>query len=696
MQTEISLLPVYNKLYDLGMTEESIERITKKVEKLDDTEFVYNFIANSTLVRLFSSTGRWRGMNVELFPYDVENKMVNGGTKFINDVLVKNVPSYTLDSRSVAVFKDLNPLALDAGERDLLLAGLAIVGGETTIINDVETIKKNVRDRLTNTYFSVDYLRYDIPSSCEVTPIEVVEWAFGVDLTNAKGNSSVRSNEDFIYQFTDISEKKNLRVAVAKRVLNNHSYYRSGHDSENVILIADPDQPCYDYLDLGRQFYSNSSDIPYRSFRSKLKTLSQFPKLYMLDENVVPSTNEEVFNDILNRHTHEETVLVDNLTMESVVRRFQRKEQKQNLKVVQADKLADKFKSRLEALAGTEGTVNLNGVALGNHSFEYEGQKLSCDQIYIPSLLTSYNRHRDLDNLNFDTLSGDFFRKLTRTIKESSEALELTGSIGDVKFKIENRVKTTTTGNVVKLAYMNECKIRKDEIGEIIERGLCFAEQTAFDSFVKQVSACSLKLHKYLNEGIRLHVRDDYKMKNIDFKIPLLRKSGKNYIVLDGKEYGVADSNRLIRLEGASYMHEAINTLLNPKVVRLDGPDDIAHIITKGEALHDADKDKNKNSINRVEELFDIAVTKIVNNGTAQRGYVIDGKMSKYFLDIGKTDKETVFDRLRVFSYPDMAYVCMIDKGIDQTGPGHLINRIYALHNDSMVAADVATLNQKK
>ena len=309
-------------------------------------------------------------------------------------------------------------------------------------------------------------------------------------------------------------------------------------------------------------------------------------------------------------------------------------------------------------------------------------------------LVEQYAGYRGLDDFNFDTVSADFFGEIEKQILNSWETKTWSGKIGEIEFNLENKVSKNKAGSTMRLVYINGYKVKKDEVGEIIKRGLCYDEQAVFDGFCHQVSKCSLKLHKYLNEGVQLKVYDDYKSKYINFKIPLVRKSGKNFIVLDGEEYGVSDSNRLIKLNETRQMHDAINTLLNPKIVRIDGPTDIAHIINKGEELHEQDKNKNKQLIEKVEKLFKIEVATITNNGERQRGYVIDGKMAKYFLDIGRTDRETIFDRLRVFSYPDMAYVCMIDKTVQQTGPSNLINRIFALHNDSLVARDISTLNQ--
>jgi len=95
-----------------------------------------------------------------------------------------------------------------------------------------------------------------------------------------------------------------------------------------------------------------------------------------------------------------------------------------------------------------------------------------------------------------------------------------------------------------------------------------------------------------------------------------------------------------------------------------------------------------------VENLFNIEVKEISVGPQSYRGYIINGKLSTYFLDIGNTDKENIWDRLRVFSYPDMQFTCIIDKSVQQTGPSNLINRIYALHNDSLISRDVTTLQK--
>lgn len=701
MQTDVTLLPVYNKLYDLNLSEAEVEKITTKVDNLESSKYSYSFVANETLVRLYPRDKYWRrAKNVELIPYDKDEDEVKNGDWFINNTLLKHVPCYNMeDFDQEFIFKDIDVLKLDDEDKEMFPAAASLLKDtlkkgdkiETAIVSSVEDLKERLRERFLNSFVAERYIT-NKTRGLEVNPAQLIGWAFDIKLTPGNSPGRLRNDSDFVYQFTEIGEDDNVRIGIAMR--KTSSFYRQHVDT--AIMVADCDNAVYDYMDKDRQFYASEDDVPTGDWRSN-EAIHTLPKLFLLNEDVHPPEAEEVFVDIANRNTDKEALLVDSLMLETVIKRFQRRDMVAQNKEQQKEVLKTKFKKKLDKINqddDDETSISLNGIKMSKHTIEYGGQTLSCDQIKVYDLVERYAGYRGLDDLNFDTLSDDFFHRLTNDVERSYSSKEWTGKIGEIDYNLELKCSRNKAGANMRLVYMNGYKIKKDEVGDIARRALCYEDQEVFDGFCHQVSKCSLKLHKYLNEGIHLKVTDDYRNQRINFKIPLIRKSGKNFIVLDDKEYGVADSNRLIRLQEASHMHDAINTLLNPKVVRIDGPDDIAHIIRKGEELHEQDKDKNKKLIEKVENLFGIEVTSITTNGTRQRGYVIDGKMSKYFLDIGRTDKETVFDRLRVFSYPDMAYVCMIDKTVQQTGPSNLINRIFALHNDSLVARDVNTLNQ--
>ena len=238
---------------------------------------------------------------------------------------------------------------------------------------------------------------------------------------------------------------------------------------------------------------------------------------------------------------------------------------------------------------------------------------------------------------------------------------------------------------------INGIRVNKLEIVDLIKRGLCFDNQNSFDDFLRQVSKCSLKYHKYLAEGINVYVNDSFKSTSIKFKIPLVRRKNRNYIVLGNREYNVANTNTLINIEKSSSIDEVINKLLNPGIVRIDGPDDIRFIIREGENEYKESLERSEKLLEDTEKLFGLNQTHIDHDGTDYKGYMIHGSDKTYFLAV---DLDSNYENsAKVFEYPSMKYLCVVDKSVDRSvSLDRVVSRIYALHNDSLIAKDINTL----
>ena len=79
-----------------------------------------------------------------------------------------------------------------------------------------------------------------------------------------------------------------------------------------------------------------------------------------------------------------------------------------------------------------------------------------------------------------------------------------------------------------------------------------------------------------------------------------------------------------------------------------------------------------------------------LQNGEIKHGYLINGKMRKYLLEIDNNDIEN--GRHGVYEYPTGKYFCIVDKSTSQVGMDRIVNRIFALHNDSLLASQITTL----
>ena len=71
-------------------------------------------------------------------------------------------------------------------------------------------------------------------------------------------------------------------------------------------------------------------------------------------------------------------------------------------------------------------------------------------------------------------------------------------------------------------------------------------------------------------------------------------------------------------------------------------------------------------------------------NGKVLSGYLVHGKLRDYIVEESKC---------MVFEHPTGRYLCMVDKGQNEhTNVSRLVNRFFALSNDSKLATEITTL----
>jgi hypothetical protein len=71
-------------------------------------------------------------------------------------------------------------------------------------------------------------------------------------------------------------------------------------------------------------------------------------------------------------------------------------------------------------------------------------------------------------------------------------------------------------------------------------------------------------------------------------------------------------------------------------------------------------------------------------NGKQLSGYLVKGGIRNYIVEK---------KQLLVYEYPSGRYICMVDKGQNEhTNTARLVNRFYALSNDSKLAKEISTL----
>jgi hypothetical protein len=583
------------------------------------------------------------------------------------------------------------------------------------IYENLSELKKDTKVLFKNTVFSDSNLRslYTVIDDL----LKFYNWLFDINLNYYDGNFSSETSYKNIGKILDVVTVGNERFFSIKLNFQKYDWIRQ-LESKCIIGNADINSPFYNFIDKNRyiMYHEHIDDIKYinvgyfmSSEQPHVVVGVGYPKIVFTDFVIDTNITLEIQSSIVEKYklsSNKNLLLIDNLSLKSITRKLIREEklkiEEKNNKSLIKQKYTDKLqKIKVDPSA----KLNFNGVELTQTSIAYNGEKIE----YLGGKLTkkdfaskffySLQNYTSLEDVNFDYARQLFFDSAIAPLIYLSSPEDIgiyhsTLKIGDVTSKVSVEVKVNSASNIHRIFKINDMRIKADEISEILEKAICHNTTETFNKFVDKVSKCSLLVHGYLNTGVLINVHDGFLGMRIKTKIPLIRKNGKNYIKINGKEYKISNTNKIINLYKADNITTVINTLLNPEVVEINSSSDVGSLISAGVELYEKDRTKNRKMIEKVEKMFGIELQNFNLKGKSLRGYRIKGKIGDYFLDIGQTDKETFFDNLRVFTVPDMRYICMIDKGVDQTGPTQLINRIFALNNDSLVSGHITTLTK--
>jgi hypothetical protein len=395
--------------------------------------------------------------------------------------------------------------------------------------------------------------------------------------------------------------------------------------------------------------------------------------IYFSDEVPILTKEEYILKEYAGS---QKFTVVDNRTIDTLIRRASRKQMEQQRQINAKKVLETRMQARIEEMEkGTPFTFN--DIIFAKDSITYENQVLKADGITTKSILTHFYGAYSDDKLNFDRVLDTY---ATQIVVDSEDKI-VKGQFGNITFSVESRKNSS---GKARLCYINDYRINNAETYDVLKRALCYTKQEDYNNFLDTVSYCSLRIHKYLASGIDVRVQDMILDTNIIFKVPIIRKKNINFISINNKEFRISDTNMLLKIEEATTMSDVINILINPNVTNLDGAA-IKMVIDEGkktwESIAQKDKELKENTLKK----FNIQVgTFPCQNGTTYDGYLVKGKKRAYIIES---------NTMNIHENPTGRYICMIDQmGNEYNGTAKLINRIYALANDTMLAKEIHTL----
>ncbi|HNW88128.1 MAG TPA: hypothetical protein PKN48_00565 [Bacteroidales bacterium] len=483
---------------------------------------------------------------------------------------------------------------------------------------------------------------------------------------------------------TDVVEVNNIRYSLSTFMHDpgRPSIGSSYFGTHFFIKAVNHENRCYDYIDVGRFFTSiYISDMSLLGIIAYADATPVFPTKEVIDDltKITPETALPL--------------IVTNTDIGIIIKRYQQKMERQQSERKDQEELNKKLEARLEHVKLPDKFLNINGIVFKKSGITYEKQLLTIsspdiDENWVYNILTTVARYINIDTVTFDSVFATFLKDVVKKVEKRDESAE--GTIGDVSFKVVRSKIKSSTGAMNTLTYINDIRINFEEVYECLERALCFTTQKDYNYFLSEVSKCSLKIHKYLQRGVSMNVRDEFNDCTINMKLPLVRSKNINYLVIEGNKFKVRDTHKIIELHNSRDLVDVLNVFMNPKVLDGVGFDQIRALVDAAAKEFITAVEKSQKLLKDTEERFKISVgDHRVDTGHTYHGYLIKGKLDTYILEVDVDNPEK---KNGVYRYPSGQYVCIVDKSAAQVGMDKVVNRVYALHNDSMLANQIHTL----
>jgi hypothetical protein len=472
---------------------------------------------------------------------------------------------------------------------------------------------------------------------------------------------------EYVSQIIDVIQLSD-DTRIALYVVHSNSYRYT--TSDNFVIkkyITKPDDASYNWTD------------PERYFSHENKK-TKHPKAFYIGPNPV-FPPEDALSKYIRGHSQ---VVIENQTLEMIIKRDERKKIEDAAIQKAQSAIQTKLNKKIEGLENGE-EFSFNDVTFRSNEIEYENQIIKSNYIKVKDIVTNFINNLEDDAFNFELIFEGFCRAL---IKQAQTKGKVTAEVGTVHINLEIRSKKNTAGITMVTNYVNEYRINKDELLDVLQRALCYNKNEDYENYLESVSKCSLRYHRFIASGIQLKVHDTITGEDIEFKIGLDRDKNRNYISYgDSIHYPVKDSNKLLNLVGSTDMARVINVLLNPDIVGIKGSD-IKYIIENGRKALEVERNKEKQMLEQAIELFKCEKLEeaLLDNGRVVDGYTIKGKLREYIIETST---------IRVFEYPSGKYLCMVDKGQNEhANIARLVSRMFALANDSKLANEITTLQK--
>ncbi len=554
----------------------------------------------------------------------------------------------------------------------------------------------------------------DMKTGLVDSQLRALFWLFNEDYK--KFEKDIKVSRDNIARIIKVFERNNRRLAIIQKTDNYQKKHTGGcmcgiaaweetiRGSELMIKCFKPKDVQYNFVDLNREIY-----LPIGPLEGTEIWLDDtlFEKIGFHELQVL---SKRMFADA---PTHEKRWILLNADefnkKQSLIRIEVMSAARKNQEALAKESLAKNIDAQFR-----RGKVVRQGITFTKNSIECEGIKVKNHLLgdFVIKNQVHLQQEPDFKKivqdficyiLNFKANENSFSYRVSYECQfKGNEIIE----IGKVRLHIKDK-----NNNV----FINDHRIRKDDLIEIIFKALTFTNQASFDAYLAYSSGVSLTLQKALANGgisfeLKIDITDDnslsMKAEKMLLSLPLKRVKNRNYTTIDGKDYKIHNMQALLDMgkdidsvrigyAGGGYLQRTIKLLY--KAIEGITPKDIGGLIRDGgreyNRLQARVSEANAGKSKKADEFVEHAI-KVSKAKPLEDGFLVNGLSGKTYTINAKT--LAVYETMKG---EKERYICIVDMQTrTDTEWGRkdaLAKRLLMLSHDLKVADQVHTLELK-
>jgi|GEM_PF-645371 len=707
---DINALRVFNVLHSLSISEEEFARIESEQKHTERSGLYIGCVRKEQCIGVSHDEN-----------HKIIIKKINAGAEFPTPCQVLFKTAITFDDlppevytlHSIAQYRTLDAdIKHRADNLDQLKERIC----DRFVDNNPKSLGQFFEDSRYSQLHSYDEekrLKWeDLKTRLIDSQLKALFWLFNEDYQRFE--KEVKVSRDNIARIIKVFERNNRRLAIIQRT-NNYQKKRAGgcmggyggawdetiHGSEFMIRCFKPKDQQYNYVDLSREIYlpmeySEDTEIWLddtlfeKTGYHELKVLSR--RLFADD----PPRGKKWI--LLNADEFNKKQALIRIEVMSAAR----KDQEERAKECQAKNIDMQFK---------KGKVVRQGITFTKNSIECEGVEVKNRRLGEFLMGNQIHLQQEPD---FGKIVQDFICYILniaafqncwsyKTSYECNFKGEETIDIGKVKLHIKSK-----NNNV----YINDHRIRKDDLVEIIFQALSYTNQDSFDSYLAYSAGVNLTLQKALASGgitfeLKIDNTDDnsLSMKGAEMllSLPLKRVKGRNYTTINGIDHKIRnlqaffdigkDINSVrVGYGGGGYLQRTIKMLYRA----IDGitPKDIGDLIREGEKeyekLQAQAREENARKSRKADEFVKHAI-KVSKARKLKDGFLVNGISGKTYTV--NAESLAVYELMKG---EKERYICIVDMqtptNTEWGRKDALAKRLLMLSHDLKVADQVHTL----